>query len=80
MDYIPANPGQIKLIGYLADITDTNERIRRQVKTFLENYLNTDTMYLAMPKWKAGKLIDAMKANDMGKVFELTTMPIGGGK
>ncbi len=79
MNYIPATPRQIKYIRSLADGTDTNERIRRQVKTFLENYLNTDTMYLAMPKWKASLLIDAMIDNDVGKVFELTTIPIGGG-
>ncbi|MFH1850994.1 MAG: hypothetical protein ABIA75_01475 [Candidatus Neomarinimicrobiota bacterium] len=78
MSYIPATIKQAKMLDYLADKVTTKAVIRSQVRSFLNDYLIRDTMYLAMPKWKASKLIDAVLAGDVGKVFELTTIPIGG--
>lgn len=61
-----------------SDPSGTFDKIKIQVNQFLADHLNTDTMYLAMPKWKASQLIDAIQDLDLGQVFELTTIKIKG--
>ena len=79
MNYIPPTQKQIRMIRYLiSDESSRNDQIKNQVNHFLADHLNTDTMFLAMPKWKASQLIDGILDQDVGKVFELTTIKVRG--